>query len=526
MTDLHHLDSPINVLWMKYCGIRSEYKMLRDRWTYFNAEYGKVIPLEEKGRTILEIIDDELKEVDRLFEYFKAKSKKPSSPRIYIGGKVRIAEYRELYDRVRAIIDWMNLIKTSFYQRTVSVEIPHYSFGLPRSPERTIGDELLYLAADNVTESYSKCLNTPDLRWDGFVTFVPMLTLSGAVGPGVLLSPTLGVYHIMMPDEQKYLVSSSLMLAHELGHPSLDSNYFMPYVESAYHFRVYLDKEFDRVRVALGNYITEYVRREMENLGLSVVEEDGREAETREDCADCGIPPYVLQENPTLEQILSDIIAFRIGGETTVEVFLDEAFNLFDYLAVSLSPESEHPISVVGTGTINVLHYLLLRFHAVLGYVARMYEGHKNWASGYTHLIDEWAERCGETILEIFEDLDRIYPQEGIPSLEARNRCLKCSCTYGRAIADALVRTGIGRHITDTCVKSNGTFIIRKPEEQAIMESLMNGSTCQDKDPRKILHCAYRLFRKGKSPSYAVVVQSLAYNEFQKRKRKKRQEPK
>lgn len=520
MTEIDSLTSPINALWMKYGGLRSEYKMVRDRWLYFNSEYGRVVPLPKRGNSIFDLIDKELDVIDDLFEYFKGQRLKRSSLEMSIDGEVRLVEYRELSERIREMVDWLSLLKMSFYQRTVSVEIPHYSFGLPRSPERTIGDEQFYLAADRVAESYLRCLKVPNLQWDGFITFEPMLSFWGSMGPGVFISPTIPVYHIIMPDHYKYLVTSSLILAHELGHPALDGNYYMPKIEG-YVFAINIDKPIDRIRRALVPYIMDGVRREMGDEGPFSGE--GESGSTREECRKCGIPFKLLGKNEWLDQILTDIIAFRIGGQTTIEVFLDEILNLFDFLTISIDSERETPVRVEGVGTsLSLKLDLLSRFTAALRFIKSTYPRNRDWVDGKLELIDAWGKRSAETIEEHFERFARRYPQEGPISLEEREIDLKCCSSFGKSFSKALVETGIGSNVVDTCVRRDGVFTIRKNEEKAIMEDLLNENTTEDRDPRKILHCFYRLFREGKRPSYATAIQSLAFNQYWERKRRRK----
>ena len=45
--------------------------------------------------------------------------------------------------------------------------------GAPLSPEKTIGNEAIYVAADNAAKRYKKCLYVPnEFAWDGYVSFL------------------------------------------------------------------------------------------------------------------------------------------------------------------------------------------------------------------------------------------------------------------------------------------------------------------------------------------------------------------
>lgn len=92
---------------------------------------------------------------------------------------------------------------------------------MPHSPERTIGNELFYLAADNVARRYYECLNIPYGKWDEIITFTPPIEEEYFYGAFYRPSQYLKLFHVSMSEEAKYFVGSYLTLAHEFSHGCL-----------------------------------------------------------------------------------------------------------------------------------------------------------------------------------------------------------------------------------------------------------------------------------------------------------------
>ena len=216
-------------LWVKFCGIADEYKMLRDRWLYlYSKNKLPVLPYlraknpDEEEQTF-DLLDNHVKELETKFgelgfernkmeSYNDFRQETSRTDRVDIVDKLKLIE-----DYVYDLANFVGLLKFAFFQRTVSSEIPHVASGMPHSPERTIGNELFYLAADNVARRYYECLNIPYGKWDGFITFTPPIE-EYFYGAFYRPSPCLELFHISMSEEAKYFVGSYLALAHEFGH--------------------------------------------------------------------------------------------------------------------------------------------------------------------------------------------------------------------------------------------------------------------------------------------------------------------
>jgi hypothetical protein len=221
-------------LWIKYCGIADEYKMMRDRWLYLHRE-DKVMGLphlrrdtnDEEEKTF-DILDSHTNQLERGFKSigFKRTTMENFSR---FEDSIKGMEREKLFDKIDRLelcfFDLSNFVcylKSAFFQRTVSAEIQHVISGLSHSPERTIGNELFFLAADNVAHSYCKCLNIPYESWDGFITFIPPIEAENFFGGFYRMVPYLGLFHVSMSEEAKYFVGSYLTLAHEFGHSVME----------------------------------------------------------------------------------------------------------------------------------------------------------------------------------------------------------------------------------------------------------------------------------------------------------------
>ena len=217
-------------LWIKYCGISDEYKMLRDRWLYLHGENKlMVLPYlkrnnEDEEKKTFDLLDDHANELEREFGGIGFKRREMENFRSF-RNKVKGRNVDDLIvglglieEHFFDLSNFVGLLKSAFFQRTVSAEIQHVISGLPHSPERTIGNELFYLAADNVAHRYCECLNISYGKWDGFITFIPPIEERHFYGGFYNPSPYLKLFHVSMSEEAKYFVGTYLTLAHEFSH--------------------------------------------------------------------------------------------------------------------------------------------------------------------------------------------------------------------------------------------------------------------------------------------------------------------
>ncbi len=512
MTENQELNSPVNVLWMKYCGISDEYKMLKNRWCFLHEEYKHVIPIKKIQTdkiTIFDIVDKEINNINKSFKWFNLDRKELSSPK-----KIDIERYRELHDRVMGLIDWVSFLKVSFFQRTVSMEIPHLSFGLPRSPERTIGNELFYLAADKCVEKYSECVQLHGWNWDGFVTFMPALQLKEIeielsmkrIGAGIAFFRRGDIFHILMPDHQKYFIGACILFAHEIGHVPLRQYhkvskdvppYYLNPSDLPYSLRMELPRRFNDI---------------LRGLAPSIAQEFEY---PDEECKTCNILKLGMTQ---IEEIFADIIAYNISGEMSIEAFIDEAFNLYHRFIFKLA-EPDHKTLYIDNLESDLYQHII-RCYATLYYISVYQSKRKHLKNKIEKILENWSNRSTEILHKFSNRLTDAFPDIK-ERVENHNICLQCGKSVGIIIAKSLFKTGLGPKVVEECINEKMVFKLNYNEERTIINKLQEGIICQEYDPRKILYCFYKSFKKGdinNRPSYAATIQSIAFNQFKEKR--------
>ncbi len=344
----------LRALWIKYCGVADEYKMLRDRWLYLHREESlNLLPnLRNSNDLTFDLLNKHVKRLDSIFEkkFFlqrtSIESFDKSKRKIK---KASLQDYSELKYYFFDLSAYVGLLKLAFFQRTVSSEISHVASGVPHSPERTIGNELFYLAADKVAERFYKCLNLPEKygKWDGFITFAPPITEKGFSGGFFRPSKSLKLFHISLSEEQKYFVGEYLILAHEFGHAAI------------FNLKERDGLTFDVLRSYSMN-------RSIENL------KDNLSAE----CDKCPNNPRrmckkmdkVIIERDPFEEYFADIIALKISGPHIINAILNEIIEVIDYCS--------HKVDENKNSAILTAHLFnpepILRFSGMLSYANKL----------------------------------------------------------------------------------------------------------------------------------------------------------
>jgi hypothetical protein len=520
-------------LWIKYCGIADEYKMMRDRWLYLHGENKlMVLPYlrrdnkngEEKT---FDLLDGHTNKLESSFEKigFKRSDMENFSNFADNAGVIGDVMNRvELINKLKLIEEcfydlsnFVGLLKSAFFQRTVSTEIQHVVSGLPHSPERTIGNELFFLAADNVARSYYKCLNIPYGKWDGFITFIPPIE---EYFYGAFFQPSqyLKLFHISMSEEAKYFVGGYLFLAHELGHAVMNrrikENGTVEMLEA-----FWIHNLFDRVYSSTQEFL-------IDHAGYR--------------CQKCPIltklskPSFVFE---TLIELMADITSVYIGGINCTHSFIDFVHNTVS------NRMSQIPILL---RIISNYHYLKQNGFDVADLKKRIEniveEAEKiREDSGYfcplnTNFSNCIAGICAEWVREII-DFDKNFERSLLDGLEENivNLPYQYNPSQGSINANEILRKEnlekIGTLIfpeQDSIPTKKSSlfsmivkekFYIGDNEKREIKEALSEGRPITKKDPRQILHCYYEAYKESlgeERPNYAATIYSLAFNEHEK----------
>jgi len=538
-------------LWVKFCGIADEYKMLRDRWLYLHSEnklpvlpYLRKTNLDEDEKTF-DLLDKHVEKLEKLFgelgferskmeSYNDFKQKTSGVDRVDIIDKLRLVE-----DYVYDLANFVGLLKFAFFQRTVSSEIPHVASGIPHSPERTIGNELFYLAADNVARRYYECLNVPYGKWDGFITFTPPIEEGYFYGAFCYPSPYLELFHVSMSEEAKYFVGSYLALAHEFGHSVMHIRYRIRYKGKIERNRVDYPAWFKILTLTIWQYTTDYLENELE-----------------EECENCPLYQLLSQnldergEVPVYrrlcEELLADIIACYIAGKNYVYEFLDSAYSWIS------DPIEQMVILLRVIPTVYYLHIsgdfkvgdLMQKINSVLESAEDIRETYYMCPEGY--MYSECISKIGSRWAKWISDFNKNVSMYIFNDLEGHINMLEWALNRYRTRKEELKykgtidemdyrlrellqkeREGLKKLINSAWRQLIPTIIvdrfkITKKEESEIKEALIEGVPVPEKDPRHILHCYYEAYRRSEGeerPNYAATIYSLAFNTFNQNKK-------
>ena len=480
-------------MWMKYCGICDEYKMLRDRWLYlYDEDSLPVLPLLKAPsgsdtKYTFDILDEHIEKLEGIFEKcfgFRRKELEDYTNSLEKFENIDLNEYSAIKSRLFDLSQYIGILKFAFFQRTISSETSHVISGAPHSPERTMGNELFYLAADKVTERYFKCLNIPYYSWDGFVSFIPPVGSGGFYGAFGLPLKSFRIFHISMSEEQKYFVGSYMAIAHELGHILMDG-YDATYPEK--HI-------IDKLRFLCIAHVTKTWKKRF----------DG--------CEKCIYNPnkmisFIPRNRDPFKEYFADIIALNIGGVHTANVLLNEVY---------YSVDDVYPIINDKKIMIKCLFppypELFLRFGGVTSYLKRT--GVKE-GEDLKFRFDDLVKRSERVVKGEHKKWIRELGNEGyeveLHGLSERNECIKCLESLGEGWTDFVMSQGI----LEPLIRED--FEIDDHEKDRIVNSLLTGTPCPDADPRHILHCYYEAYKESEGerrPSYAATIHSLAFNKY------------
>lgn len=472
----HNLWEIVSYLWVKYIGVSEEYELLKEKWAFLQDAHPPAISVGKGSQVFIEL-DKSISRTEKMFKKFGLAKKSQDAYKNFrerdwnLCNKIR----RELF----SLVNYVGLLKLAYFQRTVSYEVMT-STGFAYGPEKTIGSEIVYVAADKVTKTYADCIeikrrrpgNEPVFVWDNFITFVPPIQARGFFG--ALCTPyAVGLYHVSLSEEQKSQITPFMMLAHEISHvAAMDP-----------------DNEITSARDEYESFLA-YIVLHTKNI-LNDLFDDGI-LQRWERCQNCPLNALgwiSLQEvaNDVIKEVFADWITFKVAGPNIVELILDEAFST--------------PLAK-------------LRVNCLSKYM-------REQASGTTEIA-----RSNEIDLRV-DDVNR---RERISVRRERSRkhlpltepfvdiCPGCLAVTGQTIGRCL-KSFEDRHPrkAQSFIKKGKLFSISKREEDSIISSLLEGIPQTSVDPRKILHCYFEAFkgaeRIGRKPQYLVTLYSLAFSE-------------
>ena len=466
----------VNYLWLKYVGISEEYELLKEKWIFLKDAHSPAISIGKASCTF-RALDRSILAIGRMFKTFGFEKKSPDE-------YSNLKEYDYgLCEKIRTelfpLVNYVGLLKLAYFQRTVSHEVLS-STGFAYSPERTVGSEMVYLAADKVAKTYSECIdikrrqpaNQPVFMWDGFITFIPPIQSSGFFG-ALCSTQLLGLYHVSISEEQKGLIPPLMMLAHEVSHIAImDPDKGLTGARDEYE--------------SVLAYLTLHVR----NV-LRLMLDDGR----LERWAACDVCPlnalaWVYPEgaaNNVIQEIIADFFSYKISGPNSMELLLDEGF---------------------------LMLLTRLRVNCIASYVSRNATGREELgrANNVLFRVDDIDRRARASMRRWLNSHNLALDE---PRVDVCPRCLRLTGNViGIVLKNFEDRFPV---ILNAFIKSQKVFSISKNEARRIIAALLQEKPLTDVDPRKLLHCYIECFRRtkhaGQKPQYPVVLYSLAFNE-------------
>ncbi|MGD2247507.1 MAG: hypothetical protein PVF58_03815 [Candidatus Methanofastidiosia archaeon] len=485
-----NLWQPVHSLWIKYCGIADEYRMLRDKWLFVQERLAPALPNLGTEYKTFAMLDNCVRKLNEEFEKFgQRRNRRTNFNNSSVQGD--LTDLNKIKDDFLSLSQYTGLLKLAYFQRTESMEISSVATGQPYGAERTIGNELFYVAADKVAQCYRECLDIQFVEWDGFVTFLSPVTSSFFYGAFFKPTKSFKLFHVSMSEEQKYFVGSYLHLAHEMGHACICGNE--------------LQAEADESPASEIDYIR--------NLALnSALQEEWGGLERCKVCPYNREKMYLDKNKSYFNEFLADLIALEVGGIFTLESFLDEYFDMLDCIYFTPRPGNSNNM------TVNILPILegILRVRGILYYLEL--NGRDDiFRRKIEFRIENLANRSRKIIKNAINEFSEILGLKSDIKLLQRDVCIECISSLGKSWCKyifELDREFIRRFVLDP-------FEIESSTEKEIKNSLKDGIPPLHHDIRHILHVYYQLFRdfhknnhdtKFQKASYAATIHSLIAN--------------
>lgn len=436
--------------------------MLKNKWLFLVDELQPVLPnLKKKTVNQKDLAFDQLDSlVERLDAWFmnvglhrKGSEDYKRAPELL--DRFDLDEFYRVHLEFYDLCTYVGLLKYLFFQRTVSLEIPQLEAAEPRSPERTIGNEMFYVTADKMAKKYAQCIRAPYISWDQFITFIPAIAEDFFYGAFFRPTPGLKLFHVSMSEEQKYFLGSYLTLAHEFGHAAIagSSRSIIPRWLKYFHDFCF----HNTIRFQKKNYSSK--------------------------CRDCEIAfPRLLRARTKrvtlpffydmLENFVADIIAFRIGGINTAQVLLDFA-----------------PVVAIDE--------CIIRMYGLLSYL-------------YSKKFDS------KIIFPLLNKLEALLQSTRLnkPKSVKFTTCFDCWQNIGK-LWGRCVRVFFERDVRDPLAQTilrEFDHRFKKVDKTQVEQALIEGRPVTDIDPRLILHVYYDLFSENIRPNYSATLYSIVYN--------------
>jgi len=483
-------------MWIRYCGVSDEIRTLRNKWSFILTSRAAHWPLPDIEGTVFQRLITHDSSIQTEFERigFSRYTLETNAAFINATKKWSIQDLLHCLDIIGDMFaeleEYLGKLKLVYFQRTSSLEIPYYS-GLPRSPQRTIGDEILHQAADNVTSCYLNCLDwSSDLTWDGFVSFVypEREVFRGGV---FRVMPYTRLFHLALSEDGKYFPGAFLLLAHEATHVTM----YKVVEGSPKHCQWLLAmwrRFFDRLEIT-------------EKLAGDVFGHDV--------CRGCENLAFIqrlyspVEGSKIFRQCVADILGLEIGGICSLLSLIDFAPFLETLFRAAFAAgyyhKTEEPKKEILTEVDNLYNRLLI-------------EKENKCPKSSPQLCLDYLLQSGLSMGAGFHHDDGAMMSDALPSLFEPQLNKRPSPSDRKTLCSDFFDLPCN---SDSCTKGSPSVIshlIKDPFRYSFDSNLadaLRGDSCAeaDVDPRLVLHVFYKLYRMNRLASYTATVHSLAF---------------
>lgn len=466
----------------KYRGLLSEYMTLKERWTFAS----KVLENTE-------ILPDVFREggLDYAISFYSnlikgpEKKQRPSSLReMHL-----VSDMRYALENIAKIV---SLVKSGFFQRTDSMDLPYVIAGIPLSPERSWGNELYLVAADKLVRNYIQHLEMKSVKWDGFVSWSEYRQ-HGSLRGGHYI-PFRNTFHLVLSMDIKYNLEGLLILAHELGHAACQMS-----VDTM--GRTTKSLESYTISSNALQYTFAYRKRLLKVLQKCDFMQDCPLRHWRKLLTANSQQAFVEAAAhsvfaASLFECLVDMIAVQLAGTSYVSGMVNYAF--------------QSPVRNTYPGSSQLLwnqHFfigILLRISMLLSFLKMKSKSDKTLREYCNH-----SERCFDRLLsESNESLNLLngkrITQEHFDRLR---ECMSCIFEVSRLLGPYFAENA--EEIFGDVYKSSSPAFLTN--ENAIKD-LLSGKTIVNMEPRMILDSACKAMAKTKDATLSAALYSLAFN--------------
>lgn len=468
----------------RFNGLAEEYYTIEFRWKHLHSVLMDDRLLPDLSKTVYSMIPKFLSELNSHIEECEKIAKSTVSSKSNVK---RDREMKRVSEGLLLIARFLSYIKSAFYQRTISLEIPYVLAGLPISPETRWGDELYLISADNLIKNYSDVLDLHGFSWSGFTSYAPMHPYYGKF-PGATYSSFVYMFHITLSSEMKYFLCGFLILSHELGHASIEN----------------LETRTEKGRIPEIMYRFLWELHQVRRRVYSYFCDKLGDKRTREKCKDCRFKEDLCNiafsrkefeefienvwDNRFIElfyEIAADIIGMTISGPYYLSALFDYAFrNIVSW--EEKTPELHEDFEK-----------LLIRIAACYSFAN---------ARG-----SEWSGKTREILKNIISETYSSVVQLKKAYKTKFLKCIPCLKRIGSIIGN-IYAENFDLIFSDTFREdSTGSNASEFTFDSTILDKIRQGHTVCDVEPRQIIHACLEVMREGYEDLPAALF-SLANN--------------